>query len=203
MATEPPSGIYDIGLPATIGSTFVTHPYVIDLMAERLHMRYRRLANAFWGHDLPRCLAVVFADGTKHNQSAPYVQGEHGYWWPVLAVPHHYISTAMVVYCQAQALSDSRPYETHPSRVHFMQTPPWAVQSPPPPPQDPWFVHHTTVTIEEVLPESEPSEYAKSEPATSEELSGREPSEYAGSESSWDDCGKPPIRRRWGKRNNE
>ena len=54
--------------------------YMETRIAARLHMRDGRLANAFWCHDLPRCLAVVFADGTKHNQSAPYVQGEHGYW---------------------------------------------------------------------------------------------------------------------------
>ena len=65
---------------------------------------------------------IVFADGTPQTQMAPY--GANSYegcssWWPVLYVP---TCTAIVAYCQAQAVNGARAWRTHASRVvHLRQ----------------------------------------------------------------------------------
>ena len=105
--------------------------------------------------------AIVFADGTPQSQASPYTEHEAGCWWPVLAVYYDTSCTAIVAFCQAQALSLSRPYETHPTRVEWMPPPGApppqgpAPPPPPPPPQPPAYVSHSSVTIEEVFSDTD------------------------------------------------
>ena len=171
-------------------------------MEERLKVRMakrdtktRKLVNAFWGRNLNLCRAVVFSDGTKQSQASPYRGDGWDCWWPVLATYADKTCTMLVAFCQAQALSDSRPYETHPTRVVFIPAPP---TEPPATTShhtgDPMgFLNQTTVTIEE-LPDSDP----ETDDSDDSWDSYRRPSTRSnGSDTSWNSCDKPRARR-WG-----
>ena len=154
-----------------------------DRLTARMHMAKPKLAGCFWGRELTTCHAIVFADGTPQSQASPYTSHEAGCWWPVLAIYYDTSCTAIVAFCQAQALSLSRPYETHPTRVEWLPPPgappPQGPAPPPPPPsppppQPPAYVIHSSVTIEEVFSDTD-------------------------SDKSWNVCEPPPEQQRSGK----
>ena len=168
-------------------------------LTHRLSLPQPKLTNYFWGKDLKTCHAIVFTDGTRYNQANPYRQNEHGYWWSVLAVYYdNSCCTDMVDYCQAQALSHSRPYMTHSSRVVFMPEqghagfhamPPAPPMAPPGQPEQPpsaamRYETSTTVVIEELEEDQTTA------------------SDDAKSNISWEIYGEPlpKIRRRGGNR---
>ena len=67
-----------------------------------------------------RC-GVVYGDGNNQTQLQPrnaFIQ-DHQQWWPVLFVPCDGMQLA--VYCQDQALSNSKPWRTHPERVVLLR----------------------------------------------------------------------------------
>ena len=65
----------------------------------------------------PEC-GIVFSDGTKPTQRRAAVANEPCCsWWPVLFVRSPYEENAIIVWCQAQAQSGSRAWETDPTRV--------------------------------------------------------------------------------------
>ena len=67
-----------------------------------------------------RC-GVVYGDGNNQTQLQlrnAFIQN-HQQWWPVLFVPCDGMQLA--VYCQDQALSNSKPWRTHPERVVFLE----------------------------------------------------------------------------------
>ena len=107
----------------------------------------------FW--DFENCgrraaLAMVFSDGSRQTQDAP--PGDNDPWsmfWPVL-VPADSVgpsarttstSAAISTWCQAQAVSGSRPYPTHPDRIFVISMPVEPI---------PQHVTTSTVIIEEM-----------------------------------------------------
>ena len=65
----------------------------------------------------PEC-GIVFSDGTKPTQRRAAVANEPCCsWWPVLFVRSPYEENAIIGWCQAQAQSGSRAWETDPTRV--------------------------------------------------------------------------------------
>ena len=70
-------------------------------------------------------LHKVFSDGHKDTQHQPYSPGEQGMFWPVLIpedVAREILEGRVIViliptWCQAQVISESRPYLSHPSRI--------------------------------------------------------------------------------------
>ena len=97
-------------------------------------------------------IGMVYSDGTKCTQATPLENSNvSGYWWPVLMpraqVPelegYHMEKTpcrAIVVWCQAQAVSGSRPYHTHPDRVIVFDMPHGE-------PTEPEYTRESTVTF--------------------------------------------------------
>ena len=157
--------------------------YMEDRLTARMHMAKPKLAGCFWGRELTTCHAIVFADGTPQSQASPYTSHEAGCWWPVLAVYYDASCTAIVAFCQAQALSLSRPYETHPTRVEWLPPPgappPQGPAPPlpppsPPPPQPPAYVIHSSVTIEEVFSDTDSDKsWNMCEPPPRKQCSGK------------------------------
>ena len=95
-------------------------------------------------------LAMVFSDGSKQMQDAP--PGGNCSWsmfWPVLVPADSVTSSAhtpgnnaaITTWCQAQALSGSRPYRTHPDRIFIISMPVESI---------PAHVTTSTVTVEEM-----------------------------------------------------
>ena len=178
--------------------------YMEERLAVRMAKREtktRKLVNAFWGRDLALCRAVVFADGTPQSQASPYRGDAWDCWWPVLATYANETCTTLVAFFQAQALSDSRPYETHPSRVVFIPAPP---TEPPATASHQaggpmWFANHTTVTIEEMSDSDAQSDKSY---LFSDNQSDKSYLFSDNSDESWNSCGRP-RKRRWGNKNNQ
>ena len=111
-------------------------------------------------------LAMVFSDGSKSTQHAPLDSCAGSMFWPVL-VPMSYVeiltqstcnlewlpasqctTLAIPTWCQAQALTGSRPYFSHPDRIFILIS--MRVEVPEPGPPGDW-VNASTVTIEELV----------------------------------------------------
>ena len=109
-------------------------------------------------------LAMVFSDGSKSTQHAPLDSCAWSMFWPVL-VPMSYVeiltqstcnlewlpasqctTLAIPTWCQAQAVTGSRPYLSHPGRIFILISMPVEVPEPGPPGD---WVNASTVTIEE------------------------------------------------------
>ena len=108
---------------------------------------------------------MVFSDGSKGTQHAPLDSCAGSMFWPVL-VPMSYVemnltqstcnlewlpasqctTLAIPTWCQAQALTGSRPYLSHPERIFIFISMP--VEVPEPGLSGDW-VNASTVTIEE------------------------------------------------------
>ena len=146
---------------------------VYEYMVDKLDSAIDSAANSnnrrglFW--DFENCnrevaLAMVFSDGSKSTQHAPLDSCAGSMFWPVL-VPISYVETsiqstcnlewfpaslctsaAIPTWCQAQAVSGSRPYLSHPSRILIRSSRPVEVLEPGPPGH---WVHASTVTIEQ------------------------------------------------------
>ena len=109
-------------------------------------------------------LAMVFSDGSKSTQHAPLDSCAGSMFWPVLVpmssveiltqstcnlewLPASQCTTlAIPTWCQAQALTGSRPYLSHPERIFILISMP--VEVPEPGLSGDW-VNASTVTIEE------------------------------------------------------
>ena len=99
-------------------------------------------------------MGMVYSDGSKFTQAMPMDDPDScGMFWPVLlpsdqvfSLERYHIGrtscTAITVWCQAQAVSRSRPYHTHPDRVIIFSMPD-------PEPTEQEYSYQTTVTIEE------------------------------------------------------
>ena len=92
---------------------------VFDFMRQKLtrQLQIQRRPGQNWTfiQDRNWQCGIVFSDGTPQTQGAPHVGYEGcSSWWPVLYVP---TCTAIVVYCQAQAVNGARAWTTHASRV--------------------------------------------------------------------------------------
>ena len=119
-------------------------------------------------------LAMVFSDGSKGTQHAPLDSCAGSMFWPVLVpmdngmassipvqstcnlewLPASQCTTlAIPTWCQAQALTGSRPYLSHPGRIFILIS----MEVPEPGPPGDW-VHASTVTIEEVESDDNGSE---------------------------------------------
>ena len=111
-------------------------------------------------------LAMVFSDGSKSTQHAPLDSCAGSMFWPVL-VPMSYVeiltqstcnlewlpasqctTLAIPTWCQAQAVTGSRPYLSHPGRIFILISMP--VEVPEPGLSGDW-VNASTVTIEELV----------------------------------------------------
>jgi hypothetical protein len=94
-------------------------PDVFKFMVERLRKQLyeQRRPGLLWNfHNVPPRCGMVFSDGTKNTQISPNACGDWGMWWPVIFAPET-TSTALVAYCQANALNGSRGWLTDPSRI--------------------------------------------------------------------------------------
>ena len=134
----------------------------------------------FWhfeGCNRKVALAMVFSDGSKSTQHAPLDSCAGSMFWPVL-VPMSYVeiltqstcnlewlpasqctTLAIPTWCQAQAVTGSRPYLSHPGRIFILISMPVEVPEPGPPGD---WVNASTVTIQ-ALVESDESEAGESD----------------------------------------
>ena len=91
-------------------------------LVQKLATTWKKQENLYWFRgNLVRC-GVVYGDGNNQTQLQPrnaFIQN-HQQWWPVLFVPCDGMQLA--VYCQDQALSNSKPWRTHPDRVVLLRT---------------------------------------------------------------------------------
>ena len=97
---------------------------VFKYMLERLNMQLNTQKSPgfnrhFIGTGDKWKVAIVFSDGTKPTQQTPYNPSQWGMWWPGVCVPIAG-SFDYAFYCQEQALSSSRAWPTHGSRVAFL-----------------------------------------------------------------------------------
>ena len=106
---------------------------------------------------------IVFSDGTKGTQAAPYQEG-WGSWWPVLFVRDQSCPGQFVAYCQAQALSGSRAWATHPSRIVRLREATTAIYAESNAPAPTVFVETPGVVIDEIVEEEEPKVVEEEEP---------------------------------------
>ena len=126
----------------------LVYTYMKKVLQDMLAVKRRPgLLWAFKDVNLDATEGIVFSDGLKDTQASPQRPGEWGFWWPVL-ITHDSTelwpsaSTQRVAFCQAQALSNSRPYYTHPSRCCLFSI---ADDS-----RRPMQIEHSTVRIEEL-----------------------------------------------------
>ena len=91
---------------------------VFDFMISRIREQVatqRGIILYYFSSSRPRC-GMVFSDGTKPTQESPWRTSWGCHWWPVVFVPTEDVEI-LVVYSQAQALTRSRPWRTHVSRL--------------------------------------------------------------------------------------
>ena len=146
------------------------YPHMAARLVQKLATTWKKQGNLYWFRGSlaqVRC-GVVYGDGNNQTQLQPrnaFIQN-HQQWWPVLFVPCDGMQLA--VYCQDQALSNSKPWRTHPERVVLLRaatqqlpsdqtaiprppaTAPPAAPAAAPPAQAFDYENNSTVVIEEV-----------------------------------------------------
>lgn len=126
-------------------------------------MNWANIEDNSWG------CGIVWSDGVKCTQTQA-LPTSWGMWWPVIYVPDCYDTTGtqLMVWCQDQALTGSRPWRTPKQRVIRLRGATQdAVMTPVPvfvaPASPPDYTMSSTVTIEEVEETSEGTHHTVNE----------------------------------------